>query len=343
MSRARYMAILNIFSKSKSTNDDTEQHWKAPLSHARNIAHIEELVRCLCAEIGFVQHETIASHDDDMIRLRSAPVGEIGPTHADAYEASPRVVMPHYAQLTLGIEKDHLSDEDFTPGDEGAVLDDHKALKQESKARINKRKEGRLGKLDDLREHAKLRKVETGEKVENVETDGKMENVDNDEEVDSDKKVESAESGEIVESVEASKNVESGHSVEESECGEKRDREVEKQASKSKVESVKSAENVENTDTVESVGSTEYLEGVDTMANSEGYFDGYKPRKRASQHIAEHDTMAVQQEKIVNIVAPFPKVPIKSWTEFDTILASFTKSHNPHSRVRSSEATNNRW
>ncbi|ETN01766.1 hypothetical protein PPTG_16862 [Phytophthora nicotianae INRA-310] len=170
-----------------------------------------------------------------------------------------------------------------------------------------------------------------------------MENVDNDEEVDSDKKVESAESGEIVESVEASKNVESGHSVEESECGEKRDREVEKQASKSKVESVKSAENVENTDTVESVGSTEYLEGVDTMANSEGYFDGYKPRKRASQHIAEHDTMAVQQEKIVNIVAPFPKVPIKSWTEFDTILASFTKSHNPHSRVRSSEATNNRW
>ncbi|ETI46167.1 hypothetical protein F443_09441 [Phytophthora nicotianae P1569] len=81
MSRARYMAILNIFSKSKSTNDDTEQHWKAPLSHARNIAHIEELVRCLCAEIGFVQHETIASHDDDMIRLRSAPVGEIGPTH----------------------------------------------------------------------------------------------------------------------------------------------------------------------------------------------------------------------------------------------------------------------
>ncbi|ETP44026.1 hypothetical protein F442_09363 [Phytophthora nicotianae P10297] len=81
MSRARYMAILNIFSKSKSNNDDTEQHWKAPLSHARNIAHIGELVRRLCAEIGFVQHETIASHDDDMIRLRSAPVGEIGPTH----------------------------------------------------------------------------------------------------------------------------------------------------------------------------------------------------------------------------------------------------------------------
>ncbi|ETP44025.1 hypothetical protein F442_09362 [Phytophthora nicotianae P10297] len=201
--------------------------------------------------------------------------------HADAYEASPRVVMPHYAQLTLGIEKDHLSDEDFTPGDEGAVLDDHKTLKTRKQSgklyyirHINKRKEGRLGKLDDLREHAKLRKVETGEKVENVETDRKMENVDNDEEVDSDKKVESAESGEIVESVEASKNVESGHSVEESECGEKRDREVEKQASKSKVESVKSAENVENTDTVESVGSTEYLEGVDTMANSEGYFDG---------------------------------------------------------------------
>ncbi|ETP19115.1 hypothetical protein F441_06692 [Phytophthora nicotianae CJ01A1] len=159
--------------------------------------------------------------------------------------------------------------------------------------------------------------LQTGENVKNVETGKKMKFMENGEEVDSNKKVESAEGGEIVESVEASKNVKSGHSVEGSERGENGESEVEKQASKSKVgsvDSVKSAENVENTDTVESVGSTEYVEGVDTMASSEGDFDGKK--------------------KIVTIVAPFPKVPIKSWTEFDTILASYTKSHNLHFRVR---------
>ncbi|ETN17682.1 hypothetical protein PPTG_05427 [Phytophthora nicotianae INRA-310] len=265
---------------------------------------------------------------------------------------------PHYAQITLGIEKDHYRDEDFTPGNEGAVLDDHKALKTRKQSgkqyyicRVNKRKKCRLGKPDDLGELAKhraatttisdkgnnkrprapeddkslcnkpvkptkkkeskrpdieniLKKVETGKKMENGE------------EVDSNKKVESAEGGEIVESVEAPKNMESGHSVEgsERERGENGESEAEKQASKRRVESVdsvKSAKNVENKDTVESVGSTEYLEGVDTMASSEGDFDGYKPRKRGSQHIAELDTMAVQQEQNVNIIASSPKVPTK--------------------------------
>ncbi|ETK74443.1 hypothetical protein F441_19151 [Phytophthora nicotianae CJ01A1] len=71
---------------------------------------------------------------------------------------------PHYAQITLGIEKDHSSDEDFTPGNEGAVLDDHKALKTRKQSgkqyyicRVNKRKKCRLGKPDDLGELAKHR------------------------------------------------------------------------------------------------------------------------------------------------------------------------------------------
>ncbi|KUF78971.1 hypothetical protein AM587_10003762 [Phytophthora nicotianae] len=64
------------------------------------------------------------------------------------------------------------------------------------------------------------------------------------------------------------------------------EREVDKHASKCKVDSVKSAKNVENTNTVESVGSTENAEGVDTMASSEKYFDEYKLRERANQHIA---------------------------------------------------------
>ncbi|KAF4134994.1 hypothetical protein GN958_ATG15810, partial [Phytophthora infestans] len=38
---------------------------------------------------------------------------------------------PHYAPLTLGIEKDRLSDEDFTPGNEDAALDQDVELKTE--------------------------------------------------------------------------------------------------------------------------------------------------------------------------------------------------------------------
>ncbi|ETP00261.1 hypothetical protein F441_22319, partial [Phytophthora nicotianae CJ01A1] len=181
----------------------------------------------------------------------------------------------HYAQLTLGIEKDHSSDQDFTPGDEGAVLDDHKALKTRKQSAckqaqgMSSRKTGRsvgTQKTSDFKaatttisdkdnnkrprapENGKSL-LETGENVENVETGEKMENVENGEEVDSNKKIESAEGGEIAESVEASKN------VEESERSANGESEVEKQASKSKVESVdsvKSAENVENTDAVES-------------------------------------------------------------------------------------------
>ncbi|ETK70710.1 hypothetical protein L915_21965 [Phytophthora nicotianae] len=159
----------------------------------------------------------------------------------------------HYAQLTLGIEKDHSSDQDFTPGDEGAVLDDHKALKtrkqSDFKAATTTISDKDNNKRPRAPENGKSL-LETGENVENVETGEKMENVENGEEVDSNKKIESAEGGEIAESVEASKN------VEESERSANGESEVEKQASKSKVESVdsvKSAENVENTDAVESV------------------------------------------------------------------------------------------
>ncbi|ETO62872.1 hypothetical protein F444_19280 [Phytophthora nicotianae P1976] len=259
---------------------------------------------------------------------------------------------PHYAQITLGIEMDHSSDEDFTPGNEGAVLDDHKALKTRKQSarkqaqEMSSRKTGRPGgtrKTSDLKaatttisdkgNNKRPRAPEDDKSLRNKpmkstkKKESKRPDIENimkkvetgeimeyGEEEDSNKKVESAVGGEIVESVEAPKNMESGHSVEGSERGENGESEVKKQASKRRVESVdsvKSAKDVENKDTVESVGSTEYLEGVDTMASDEGDFDGYKPRKRASQHIAELDTMAVQHEQNVNIVASFPKVPIK--------------------------------
>ncbi|ETP30666.1 hypothetical protein F442_20384 [Phytophthora nicotianae P10297] len=99
-----------------------------------------------------------------------------------------------------------------------------------------------------------------------------------------DKKLESAESGEVVESEESNVTVES---VESSEIVES------VEASKNvEMDSVKSAKNVENTNTVESVGSTENAEGVDTMASSEKYFDEYKLRERANQHIGDVATKA---------------------------------------------------
>lgn len=51
------------------------------MSHDREMARIAELVRRLGADIGFVERETIASLDDDMIRLRSTLVDDIGLTH----------------------------------------------------------------------------------------------------------------------------------------------------------------------------------------------------------------------------------------------------------------------
>ncbi|ETO59031.1 hypothetical protein F444_22589, partial [Phytophthora nicotianae P1976] len=66
---------------------------------------------------------------------------------------------------------------------------------------------------------------------------------------------------------------------------------------------VETGENVENVETGEKMENVENGAEVDSNKNVE-----------------------MQQEKIVNIVAPIPKVPIKSWTEFDTILESYTKA-----------------
>ncbi|ETP13856.1 hypothetical protein F441_11139 [Phytophthora nicotianae CJ01A1] len=80
MPQARYMAILNALSKTQHAGN-TDGQRVAPLTFDRDLVHVEDLVRRLCAEMGFVESETIASLDDDMIRLRSKAVDDIGLAH----------------------------------------------------------------------------------------------------------------------------------------------------------------------------------------------------------------------------------------------------------------------
>ncbi|KAE8912409.1 hypothetical protein PF010_g16960 [Phytophthora fragariae] len=81
MPKPRYMQILQALSTSTQRTSGAENQWKAPLSHDREMARIAEIVRRLGADIGFVEPETIASLDDDMIRLRSTLVDDIGLAH----------------------------------------------------------------------------------------------------------------------------------------------------------------------------------------------------------------------------------------------------------------------
>ncbi|ETP28137.1 hypothetical protein F442_22576, partial [Phytophthora nicotianae P10297] len=75
---------------------------------------------------------------------------------------------------------------------------------------------------------------------------------------------------------------------------------------------VETGENGENVETGEKMENVKNGAEVDSNKNVESAEDG--------------EIVEMQQEKIVNIVAPIPKVPIKSWTEFDTILESYTKA-----------------
>ncbi|OWZ00722.1 hypothetical protein PHMEG_00028027, partial [Phytophthora megakarya] len=55
--------------------------WTAPMAHDHDLAHATELVRRFCSEFGFVEGVSIASLNDDMIRLRSTLVDELGLAH----------------------------------------------------------------------------------------------------------------------------------------------------------------------------------------------------------------------------------------------------------------------
>ncbi|OWZ17712.1 hypothetical protein PHMEG_0008312 [Phytophthora megakarya] len=103
MPRSQYMAILTAMGKSSGISEDTENQWEAPLSYDRELTHIAELIRRQCAGIGFVERETIASLDDDMLRLRSTLVDDIGLAHVRNPKKGYGPVQHGIVSLTTGI------------------------------------------------------------------------------------------------------------------------------------------------------------------------------------------------------------------------------------------------
>ncbi|ETN21040.1 hypothetical protein PPTG_01373 [Phytophthora nicotianae INRA-310] len=78
MPSKRYFAILRAFGKPNAEDDVSSTHWKAPFQHDPNLSHaMDELCR-LCSRFGFVSEVSIASLDDDLLRLRSSAVDDLG-------------------------------------------------------------------------------------------------------------------------------------------------------------------------------------------------------------------------------------------------------------------------
>ncbi|ETO61408.1 hypothetical protein F444_20584 [Phytophthora nicotianae P1976] len=65
----------------------------------------------------------------------------------------------------------------------------------------------------------------------------------------------------------------------------------------------------------------------------------YMPRKRSSNNIEELHSMVSEQDKITNVVPPFPSKPIESWGKFESVLKEYKRKNNLKFRVRTSETT----
>ncbi|KAE9111381.1 hypothetical protein PF007_g11501 [Phytophthora fragariae] len=81
---------------------------------------------------------------------------------------------------------------------------------------------------------------------------------------------------------------------------------------------------------------SETLEEVgDSLETHES--EEYVPRKRTSKHQENLDIMEEQRTDIVNVVAPLPARVLKTWMEFDTVMAAYKKVSNLHFRIHSSD------
>ncbi|POM81017.1 hypothetical protein PHPALM_1076 [Phytophthora palmivora] len=77
----RYRSILAALGTTNRQETVGMNQWAAPFSPDRDTTYAAELIRRLCADIGFVSGTTIASLHDDLLRLRSASVDDIGLAH----------------------------------------------------------------------------------------------------------------------------------------------------------------------------------------------------------------------------------------------------------------------
>lgn len=79
MALPRYQSILAALSTSPDDRGGGASNlWTAPFTPDHDLSHAAELVSRICADIGFVDGVTIASLDDDLIRLRSNAVDATG-------------------------------------------------------------------------------------------------------------------------------------------------------------------------------------------------------------------------------------------------------------------------
>eukprot|EP00644_Phytophthora_capsici_P012908 jgi/Phyca11/101393/e_gw1.5.649.1 len=80
MPSKRYFAILRAFGKPNAEDDVSSTNWRAPFQHDPNLSHAMDELRRLCSRFGFVSEVSIASLDDDLLRLRSSTVDDLGLT-----------------------------------------------------------------------------------------------------------------------------------------------------------------------------------------------------------------------------------------------------------------------
>eukprot|EP00644_Phytophthora_capsici_P009443 jgi/Phyca11/107552/e_gw1.13.411.1 len=64
------------------------------------------------------------------------------------------------------------------------------------------------------------------------------------------------------------------------------------------------------------------------IASPESTRPEYVPRKRSSKHLGELKSMQLDREEIINVVPPFPSLPIHSWEEFDKVFETYKDQNN---------------
>ncbi|KUF79844.1 hypothetical protein AM587_10003856 [Phytophthora nicotianae] len=80
MKRKRYYTLLNALGTPSAAISNTSDFWNAPFSPDRHLSQAMDAMRRVCSEIGFVNEVSIASLDDDLLRLRSKSVDDLGLT-----------------------------------------------------------------------------------------------------------------------------------------------------------------------------------------------------------------------------------------------------------------------
>ncbi|ETN15566.1 hypothetical protein PPTG_06811 [Phytophthora nicotianae INRA-310] len=103
MPSKRYFAILRAFGKPNAEDDVSSTHWKVPFQHDPNLSHAMDELRRLCSRFGFVSEVSIAKLDDDLLRLRSSAVDDLGLTRTRNPKNGQRISIQGSQQANSGV------------------------------------------------------------------------------------------------------------------------------------------------------------------------------------------------------------------------------------------------